>query len=184
MGQGRTWWVGGGVDRARDRRIEGGRRYKKKDRTMKCVRVGWWGQESTLALKQQTTNNANDVRLREWVIWCLSVLIKTKVTLWFIVARAVWQINRDNPFSTSSFFSDARELTDASTLPVLQCRYSYMCTCVCKYVCGMGFCFFCAFGGGQSSTAQWFTPVKEARPTHHSHDNTMLRSPTWAPPPI
>lgn len=43
-------WVGG-VDRARDRRIEGERRYKKKDRTMKCVRVGWWGQESTLALK-------------------------------------------------------------------------------------------------------------------------------------
>lgn len=57
--------MGGGVDRARDRRIEGGRCYKKKDRTMKCVRVGWWGQESTLALKQQTTNNANDVRLRE-----------------------------------------------------------------------------------------------------------------------
>ena len=172
MGQGRTWWVGGGVDRARDRRIEGGRRYKKKDRTMKCVCVGWWGQESTLALKQQTTNNANDVRLREWVIWCLSVLIKTKVTLWFIVARAVWQINRDNPFSTSSssFFSDARELTDASTLPVLQCRYSYMCTCVCKYVCGMGFFFFLRL---------WWWAVKHRSVVHSSKGGEAHTSFPW-----
>lgn len=38
------------------------------------------------------------------------------------------------------------------------------------YVCGV-----CVpFGGGQSSTAHWFTPVQEERPTHHPHDNTRL----------
>lgn len=51
VGQGRNMWVGGVVDRARDRQIEKEKYYKKKDRMMKCVQVGWWALENTLALK-------------------------------------------------------------------------------------------------------------------------------------
>lgn len=64
------------------------------------------------------------------------------------------------------------------------CQYCNVGTRTCVLVCAsmcvvwVFFFFFCAFGGGQSSTAQWFTPVKEEMPTHHSHDNTMLRLPT------